>query len=128
MMKLRHVPLLCAAFIAAPAIAQDAPAASPPPSPEEITNRDTLTIAAGGAMFPDYEGSNDYRFIPALGIRGQYHGFSFTTRGLYLYVDVIPDGAIVSVFPFRSRNDCSVPSAASVYTRPYGSVNRYPVG
>ncbi|MES2002335.1 MAG: MipA/OmpV family protein [Pseudomonadota bacterium] len=91
MMKLRHMPLLCAAFIAAPAIAQDAPAASPPPSPEDITNRDTLTIAAGGAMFPDYEGSNDYRFIPALGLRGQYHGFSFTTRGLYLYVDVIPD-------------------------------------
>lgn len=93
MNRLRHIPLLLAACIAAPAIAQDAPAVAPLPSPEDVLSRDTLTLAGGGAMFPDYEGSDDYRFIPAIAARGRYHGFSFTTRGLYLYVDVIPDRA-----------------------------------
>lgn len=98
MIRLRHIPLLAAAFIAAPAIAQDAPATAPLPSPEEITNRDTLTVALGGAMYPDYEGSNDYRFIPAVGFRGQYRGFSFATRGLYLYVNVVPHSAAKVTF------------------------------
>ncbi len=113
MIKLRHLPLLAAAFAAMPAWAQDVPAAAAPPSPEELTSRDTLTVAVGGAMIPDYEGSDDYRFIPAAGFRGQYHGFSFTTRGLYLYLDAIPEngskiefdaGPMVGVRFNRTRN------------------------
>ena len=52
MIRLRHIPLLCGCCIAAPAIAQDAPATAPLPSPEEITNRDTLTVAAAAARCP----------------------------------------------------------------------------
>ncbi|MEO7564928.1 MAG: MipA/OmpV family protein, partial [Sphingomicrobium sp.] len=91
MIRLRHLPLAAAALMSAPAIAQDVPATAPPPSPEEITNRDTLTVALGAALIPDYEGSNDYRVLPAGALRGQYKGFSFSTRGLYLYLDAIPD-------------------------------------
>ena len=83
----------CAALVAclaSPALAQNEPAAAQLPSPEEVSNRDTLTIGVGGAVLPDYEGSDDYRIIPAGAVRGQYHGISFTTRGTYLYVDVIP--------------------------------------
>jgi len=84
--------LACLAFAAcclsSPALAQPTDA----PSPEEVAGKDSLTIAGGAAMLPDYEGSDDYRLIPAVAIRGQVHRISFSTRGLYLYVDVIPDG------------------------------------
>ncbi len=88
---MRH--LTCAALalcLAAPAFAQTQPAAAQLPSPENVSSRDTLTIGAGAAAVPDYEGSDDYRIIPAAAARGQYHGISFTTRGAYLYVDVVP--------------------------------------
>ena len=49
--------------------------------------------ASAAAIVPDYEGSDDYRFIPAAAVRGQYHGISFATRGFYLYVDVVPQSA-----------------------------------
>src|SRR4051794_32124744 len=79
-----------AACLASPALAQNQPAAAQLPSADEVSNRDTLTVGVGAAILPDYEGSNDYRIIPAGAIRGQYHGISFSTRGTYLYVDVIP--------------------------------------
>jgi outer membrane scaffolding protein for murein synthesis (MipA/OmpV family) len=78
-----------AAFIAVPAFAQTGP--GPLPSPEEVRARDSFTVALGAGLSPDYEGSNDYRLIPAAAIRGKVGGISFNTRGLYLYVDVIPD-------------------------------------
>lgn len=76
----------------APAAAQSVPSSAGLPSPEEISNRDSFTVALGVGMLPDYEGSNDYRLIPAGGIRGHTHGISFYSRGLYLYVDVVPSG------------------------------------
>ena len=79
---------LAACCLSSPAIAQPAEA----PSAEEVANKDTVTLGAGAALIPDYEGSDDYRVIPAAAIRGQFHRISFSTRGLYLYVDVIPDG------------------------------------
>src|SRR5207247_7727298 len=79
-----------AASIASTAFAQNQPAAAQLPSPQDVSNRDTLTIGVGAAIMPDYEGSDDYRIIPAGAVRGQYHRISFTTRGSYLYVDVIP--------------------------------------
>jgi len=91
---------LAACCPSSPAFAQDAPAAVQLPSPEDVNNRDTLTIAAGAGITADYEGSDDYRFIPAAAVRGRYHGIAFTTRGAYLYVDVIPRGTSKVDFEF----------------------------
>jgi len=76
-----------ALLISAPAFGQD----STLPSPQELESRNSVTVGLGAGFVPDYEGSDDYRIIPAGGIRGQYNGITFSTRGLYLYVDVIPD-------------------------------------
>jgi MipA family protein len=81
---------LAASCLSATAVAQEQPPAAQLPSPEELTNRDTLTLGVGGAILADYEGSDDYRIIPAAAVRGQYHGISFSTRGSYLYVDFGP--------------------------------------
>lgn len=82
------VPLL----LAAPALGQDVEAM---PDPEEISGNMT-TVGIGAAYGPDYEGSNDYRFIPGAFVRTQVGGVSIVTRGLYVYADVAPkgDGAV----------------------------------
>lgn len=84
-----------AALAAMPAAAQDAPApaggAAALPDPND--RRDTFTLGVGGAYIPDYEGSNDYRLIPAAALRGRVSGISFFTRATYLYVDVVPRGS-----------------------------------
>jgi MipA family protein len=82
---------LAACCLGSPALAQ-----SPPtnvPTPEELAKKDSVTLAGGAALTPDYEGSNDYRIIPAAAIRGKVNGISFSTKGLYLYVDLIPQGS-----------------------------------
>src|SRR3954464_9199341 len=81
--------------LASPVYSQTEPTAGSLPTREEIANRDTFTVALGGGLVPDYEGSDDYRFIPAGAVRGQYHGISFTTRALYLYVDVVPQAGSI---------------------------------
>jgi len=84
---MRYVSLLAlAACCSAPALAQDQ---APLPTPEEINSADSFMIAGGGAIIPDYEGSDDYKLIPAAAIRGKLSGISFSTRGTYLYVDVV---------------------------------------
>ena len=86
---MRHIILAAtAACLAVPAAAE-----APMPNPEDIANRDTLTVGLGAAILPDYEGSDDYRIIPAGAIRGSYRGISFISRGSYLYVDVVPRSA-----------------------------------
>lgn len=60
------------------------------PSPTDIANRDMITIGAGAAVLPDYEGSDDYRIIPAGAVRAKIHGISISTSGTYLYVDLVP--------------------------------------
>jgi outer membrane scaffolding protein for murein synthesis (MipA/OmpV family) len=93
---MRHITCaLLAAALASPAIAQDQPTAAALPSAEEVAHKDMVTVAVGGAITPDYEGSNDYRIIPAAAIRGRIHGISFNTRGSYLFVDVVPGSAKV---------------------------------
>ena len=77
------------ALTAAPALAQSADTSLPDPNDQS----DTFTIAAGAAYIPDYEGSNDYKIIPAAAIRGRISGISFFTRATYLYVDVVPRGS-----------------------------------
>ena len=49
-----------------------------------------VTIGIGAAVVPDYEGSDDYRIIPAGAIRAKINGISISTSGTYLYVDLIP--------------------------------------
>jgi MipA family protein len=81
---LRLIPFVLASFMAAsPALAQDA---------DPDTGRDTITVGAGGAVVPRYEGSDDYRVVPAGAIRGKVSGISFITLGTALLVDVIPSG------------------------------------
>jgi outer membrane protein len=89
-MRRYAISAFAACCLASPAVAQSTPAGAQLPSPEDLSSRDTVTLGVGAALVPDYEGSNDYRVIPAAAIRGQYHGISFTTRGLYLYVDAVP--------------------------------------
>jgi outer membrane scaffolding protein for murein synthesis (MipA/OmpV family) len=81
---------LAGCWVASGALAQSNPAGAQMPSAEDLAKRNTVTLGVGGAVVPDYEGSNDYRIIPAGAIRGQVSGISFTTRGAYLYVDVVP--------------------------------------
>jgi len=83
------VALAAACSVGTPALAQSSPSGALP-SPEQIANKDTVTVGAGVALIPDYEGSDDYRMIPAGAIRGKINGISFSTRGTYLYVDVVP--------------------------------------
>ena len=97
---MRYLPTLAlAACLASPAYAQST-STGPLPTPEEINSRDTVTVAGGIGITADYEGSDDYRFIPAAAIRGRYHGVAFTTRGAYLYVDVVPRGSSKVDFEF----------------------------
>lgn len=85
-----------AASLATPTFAQSQPASPALPTPEDVAGKDMITVGVGAAVIPDYEGSDDYRIIPAGAIRGKYHGVSFNTQGTYLYVDVLPQTGKVS--------------------------------
>lgn len=85
---LRTMIAFAALLAATPAIAQTRTADLPDPNDQS----DTFTIGAGAAYLPDYEGSDDYRIIPAAAIRGRVSGISFYTRATYLYVDFIKRG------------------------------------
>jgi outer membrane protein len=87
---IRSIVFLAATGLAAPALAQPGPVDTQAPSPEDLARRDSLTIGVGGALIPDYEGANEYRLVPAAALRGQVSRIAFSTRGMYLYVDVIP--------------------------------------
>lgn len=95
---LRAAALICLAA-AAPAYAQTgaADAATSVDDPALDPDRDTVTIGVGGVYLPDYEGSDDYRLIPGAAIRGKVSGFTFFSRGLSLYLDLVPEPAGESV-------------------------------
>lgn len=115
-------PFACsalAACLSSAALAQSGPASFGLPSPAEVSSRDKLTVGAGVAWVPDYEGSNDYRLIPTGAVRGEYRGTSFNTNGTYLYVDVVPGNGKLTVdagpiiglrFDSRRRSDDPVVS------------------
>src|SRR4051812_25963965 len=88
MRRLIYLGLACAC--ASPALAQSTPGDTSLPSAEDLAKRDTVTLALGVAVLPDYVGSDDYRLIPAAAIRGKLGGIAFSSRGSYLYVDVVP--------------------------------------
>ena len=83
---LRTTTAVIALLIATPALAQTA---GDPALPNPNDQSDVFTIALGGAWIPDYEGSNDYEGTPFAAIRGRVGGMSFSTRGTYLYLDLI---------------------------------------
>lgn len=56
---------------------------------ERKWSRDYIAVAAGVLNVPDYNGSDDRRFLPAFYVRGRYEGFSFSTRGTNFQVDLI---------------------------------------
>ncbi|URW75433.1 MipA/OmpV family protein [Sphingomonas donggukensis] len=91
------IALLAAATLAwtSPALAQDGTIppdqAAAPAAAELDVSGDSLTIGAGAVYLPDYEGSNDYRLLPAPGAIGSYKGFAFQVAGNRLSVDLIPD-------------------------------------
>jgi outer membrane scaffolding protein for murein synthesis (MipA/OmpV family) len=77
--RLMGATIVATMAFAAPALAQ------------EEEQHSSLTIGAGAAVIPSYEGSDDYRVMPLIQMRGKLHDFSFWTRGTALYVDAIPD-------------------------------------
>lgn len=98
-----RVLLAATAALAAPAVAQDAgqtgqaDAGTAVDNPSLDADRSTVTIGVGGVVLPDYEGSDDYRIIPGAVARGKVSGIGFFTRGLALFVDVIPEATGESV-------------------------------
>lgn len=76
------IALTAATMIAAPAMAQDRPAA-------DDMARDTVTVGAGGAYLSDYEGSSHYRWKPAPVAIGSIKGYSFMLLGNRFSADLI---------------------------------------
>ena len=83
-----------ALFAAAPAMAQTAPDVAPPADAgsgiADQMGRDSITIGVGAAYVPDYDGSNNYRVVPAPAALGTYKGFGFTLIGNRLSINIIP--------------------------------------
>ncbi|MEO5774552.1 MAG: MipA/OmpV family protein [Sphingomicrobium sp.] len=90
---IRYIPALLLACSTS-ALAQTAPETPLPPA-DEVLNANVTTIGGGIGMTPDYEGSNDYRIIPAAAIRTRIGNVGITTRGLYVYADLINTGGKV---------------------------------
>jgi len=65
------------------------PAARDDDDSDRKYSRDYIAIAAGVLNTPDYNGSDDRRFLPAFYLRGRISGFSFSTRGTNFQVDLI---------------------------------------
>jgi MipA family protein len=74
-------------------------------------DRNAMTLGLGAGAIPSYEGSNNYRFIPAPVVRGRVEGFGFNTVGTHLYVDLVRDlqgridvqaGPVIGVNPNRA--------------------------
>lgn len=90
---IRQMMIGAAMLAATPAVAQTTAPGAAAPLPDPNDQSDTFTVAIGGAMLPDYEGSDDYRLIPAAALRGRVSGISIFTRGPYLYADFVPHGS-----------------------------------
>ncbi|HSX56170.1 MAG TPA: MipA/OmpV family protein [Sphingomonas sp.] len=83
---MRIALFLTTLFAAAPALAQEEPRAE---VAQEGAAR--LTIGAGAAWIPDYEGSDDSRITPIPAANGTIAGMSFMVLGNRASMDVIPN-------------------------------------
>lgn len=96
-------------------LAQASPAPSPAdkpygPTPEQLKlleqggrlsqsvfARDNITVGFGAGLVPSYEGSDQYVLFPLPVVRGSYKGYSFSARGVGLFVDLIKDVPLAKV-------------------------------
>lgn len=62
------------------------------PAAAQLQDRNSLTLGVGLGTIPSYEGSNNYRMIPAPLVRGRVAGFNFSTVRTHLYLDAWRDG------------------------------------
>ena len=92
MFRLATLALFLSA-VAAPAFAQETEA--PLLDPESAG--DNWTVAVGAAINPDYSGSDDYRIIPAVAVRGTIGNISVSTKATYLYADLVPRGKSIDI-------------------------------
>jgi len=83
--------LIRISLIAASCLAGSAALAQTLPADGSDGSGDTVTIGLGGAYLPSYEGSDNYRIIPAGVVRGRVKGFGFWSRGTQLFLDLIPE-------------------------------------
>ncbi len=79
--------VLAALTGATPALAQQTLG----PSDAPAANGNMVTIGAGVAVLPDYDGSNDMRLVAAPGARAQLSGMTFTWVGNRGWADLIPN-------------------------------------
>ena len=90
-------PLVAAtALAAAPAFAQEAPAdaadAAPPAAAAAAEEgKARLSIGAGVAYFPDYEGSNEHTWSPIPAVQGTIAGMSVTLLANRVSLDLVPN-------------------------------------
>ncbi len=76
----------------APALAQSA-ADTPPAGSADGFDADTVTVGVAAAYLSDYEGSNDYRVVPAPAAIGSISGYAFQVLGNRVSVDLIRNPA-----------------------------------
>lgn len=89
-LTLRGAALALGLLAATPVFAQDAESADT----SETADRggSFAIVGAGAAIVPDYEGSNDYRVVPAPAIAAKVGGFNIQVIGNRASVDLLDDG------------------------------------
>jgi MipA family protein len=84
--------------VATPALAQDAAApgdipapAQGPVTPDADVDGNSVLIGLGAAIVPTYEGSDSSRVVPVPQARASINGYTFSTRGTKLLLDIVPN-------------------------------------
>lgn len=75
--------------LSSPLLAQEEPA--PPSAEQSVFDGDYLTVGAGVAVGPSYEGSDNYTISPLPVVLGSIGGIDFQPRGPGIAFDFIPD-------------------------------------
>ena len=92
-MSAKYLIGLVASIAALPSTAAAQDVRTPPAGsamPAEDLGGDTITIGVGAGYTPDYEGSDDYRFVPVPAAIGTIGGISFSVTGNRASADLIP--------------------------------------
>ncbi len=80
---------LLSTTVALPALAQE----NPPPIAESVFDGDYITLGAGAAIGPSYEGSDDYVVFPVPAVQGKVAGVGISPRPGGIALDLIDDPA-----------------------------------